>query len=183
MPSDPSSSIEVTIDADDWHRIVTAPEQHCLNAAAHALICGAAETGLSWLTQDGVEMSILLTNDATIEQLNAEHRGLAKPTNVLSFPMLDSEELSALRPDGATPILLGDVILAAETIATEAASQAKAPNDHLTHLVIHGVLHLLGYDHECDDEAALMEDLERKILAKMGIADPYAFAGQRQEAG
>lgn len=111
-----------------------------------------------------VSITILLTNDAEIKTLNTDFRGKPKATNVLSFP--DGSTL-----DGVTH--LGDVVLAYETIAREAKEQKKALKAHMTHLVIHGVLHLLGYDHENAKDAKRMEALEINILAAMGIADPY----------
>ena len=125
-------------------------------------------------TDDGpAEMSVVLADDALVQRLNRDYRGKDKPTNVLSFALTEAEE-----PEGGegAPMMLGDVILAWETVAREAAEQGKIPSDHMTHLVIHGVLHLLGYDHEEDDEAEEMERLETQLLAGLGIADPYAAA-------
>jgi probable rRNA maturation factor len=109
------------------------------------------------------ELSIVFTDDSRIRQLNARYRGKDRATNVLSFP----------QKDGA---LLGDVILAAETIRGEAVLADKPLEDHMAHLIIHGFLHLLGYDHEGDAEAEKMEQLERLALGRLGIADPYAAA-------
>lgn len=114
------------------------------------------------------EMSITLTDDARIRELNRAWRGLDKPTNVLSFPAAD-------QPEGVLPHLLGDVIVAFGTLAREAEAEGKAPADHLAHLVVHGTLHLMGFDHETDDEAETMEALERQVLAGLGIADPYGL--------
>lgn len=111
------------------------------------------------------EMSIVLADDAFVRELNRDYRHIDKPTNVLSFPAED---------EGATgPRLLGDVVLAFETLLREAADDGKPALDHLAHLVVHGTLHLMGYDHEEAQEAEEMEALERKILAGLGIADPY----------
>lgn len=111
------------------------------------------------------EVSLLFTDDAQVQQLNAQWRQIDKPTNVLSF---------AAREAGGPPTpVLGDVVLARQTIAREAQEQDKSFEDHLTHLIIHGFLHLLGFDHESDDEAEEMEQLERQVLASLGIADPY----------
>ena len=117
------------------------------------------------------ELSVVLADDALVHRLNREYRGKDKPTNVLSFALTEAEE-----PDAGedAPVMLGDVILAWETVAREAAEQGKTPSDHMTHLVVHGVLHLLGYDHETDDEAEEMEELETQLLGTLGIADPYA---------
>lgn len=111
------------------------------------------------------EMSIVLADDAFVRELNRDYRHIDKPTNVLSFPAEDD--------DATGPRLLGDVVLAFETLLREAADEGKSALDHLAHLVVHGTLHLLGYDHEEAQEAEEMEALERKILAGLGIADPY----------
>ena len=115
----------------------------------------------------GAELSLMLTDDAEVRQLNARWRGKDKPTNVLSFP-------------GGDPVLLGDVVLALETVKREAAEQGKRFGDHLSHLVVHGVLHLIGYDHVKTRDAAAMEALERRVLAGLGIADPYALGSRRR---
>ncbi len=117
--------------------------------------------------------SLLFTSDAEIHALNREWRQRDKPTNVLSFPMLEREELLSLAPDGP-PELLGDVALAHETCAREAAEKAVPLAHHATHLIIHGLLHLAGHDHEISEaDAEAMEALETKALAICGIADPY----------
>ena len=108
----------------------------------------------------------MLTDDATIRAMNAQWRGIDKPTNVLSFPAGES-----LRARSAH---LGDIAIACETVAREAAAENKAFLDHLAHLAVHGYLHLIGFDHETDPEAERMEHLETRILAGLGIADPYA---------
>lgn len=109
-------------------------------------------------------LTILLTNDAEVKTLNAQYRGKNKATNVLSFPNGEMEE---------GVLQLGDIALAYETIAAEAAKQGKALKHHISHLAVHGTLHLLGFDHEADDEAEAMEASEIAILARMGIANPY----------
>lgn len=111
------------------------------------------------------ELSFMLTDDARMQVLNRAYRQKDAPTNVLSFPA------QAASPDGT--VVLGDVVLAFETCVTEAKAQAKTLRDHLCHLVVHGVLHLLGHDHLRARAAERMERLERRILAKLGIADPY----------
>ena len=113
-----------------------------------------------------VELSLLLSDDAGVQELNRAWRGLDKPTNVLSFP-----GSGAPNPDGVHH--LGDIALAFETVAREAEAEGKSLTDHLTHLIVHGVLHLLGRDHETDSEADAMEALETAALAGLGIADPY----------
>ncbi len=118
------------------------------------------------------ELSILFTDDAHIRTLNAEWRGKDKATNVLSFPAFP------VQPGDALPPMLGDIVLAAETVRAESALESKSFDHHLTHLVVHGLLHLLGYDHETDEEAEEMEALERRILARLAIADPYAVTDE-----
>ena len=112
--------------------------------------------------KDG-EVAVLLTSDAAIRTMNATWRGIDKPTNVLSFP--------AVASDGSH---LGDIAIACETVERESAAENKGFLDHLAHLSIHGYLHLIGFDHETDREAERMEQLETRILASLGIADPYA---------
>lgn len=129
---------------------------------------------------EGYEIALLAGDDLTITKLNEEFRSKPQPTNVLSWPTLD---LAPLLP-GETPAKapdasgfddsLGDVALAYETCAREAEEQGKALKDHVTHLILHGTLHLLGYDHETDADAALMERIETEVLAELGIPDPYS---------
>lgn len=111
-------------------------------------------------------MSVVLADDAFIQTLNLKYRGKEKPTNVLSFPAHDDDD-----PNPTDE--LGDIVLAYETIAAEAAEQNKTLEHHVQHLIIHGFLHLMGYDHEEDDEADLMEGLEIQLLEQLGIANPY----------
>lgn len=113
-------------------------------------------------------LTVVLSDDAELRSLNRDWRAKDKPTNVLSFP--NGEET----PDGV--VLLGDIILGFETVLRESHEQGKPLADHLAHLVVHGALHVAGYDHETDEEAEVMEGRERVVLAGMGIADPYAEA-------
>lgn len=169
MDEDGSSTIAVTVGTAGWRTALAEPEALCREAIAAAL----AETVAGrWLAE--AEVSLLLSDDATVRRLNSAYRGQPKPTNVLSFPAL---ELTPGRwpeqPPDRTPFL-GDIVLAWETVRREAKSEARPLGDHISHLVVHGTLHLLGYDHEEDAGAAVMEDLERRILARRGVADPYA---------
>lgn len=129
------------------------------------------------LAHTRLEASLMFTSDAQVHELNKEWRGKDKPTNVLSFPMLSRAELLALGPDGSPempPVFLGDLALAYETCAREAADKRIALDHHAAHLIIHGLLHLAGHDHETSpDHAEAMEALEIIALASMGIADPY----------
>lgn len=150
--------IEVEIEADAW--LQALPD-------AAARVRAAAEAALAEAEgPDDGEVTVLLTDDGEQQTLNAQFRSKDKPTNVLSFPA----------PDFAAPHL-GDVSLAFETCAREAEEQSKSLSDHLAHLVAHGVLHLLGWDHESDAEAEAMEALERKVMARLGVPDPYLARG------
>jgi probable rRNA maturation factor len=120
------------------------------------------------------EVSVKFTTDAEVHALNAEYRDKDKPTNVLSFPMVEAEMLEVLVGAGAGEALLGDIVLAQGVCAREAVEKGISIPDHAAHLVVHGTLHLLGYDHEeGDSEAEAMEAVERRALAALGIADPY----------
>lgn len=120
-----------------------------------------------------LSVSVLFTSDEEVHTLNREWRGRDKPTNVLSFPMLERADLLALAPDGP-PEMLGDIALAHGTCAREAAEKGVSLANHAAHLIVHGLLHLAGYDHEISTEdAENMEALEIKALAQLGIADPY----------
>jgi probable rRNA maturation factor len=132
-------------------------------ADAEALTRRTADAVLAYERLSDRNLTILLTNDLAVRALNARFREQDKPTNVLSFPALPNPEQH-----------LGDVALAYVTCAREAADQGKPLADHLQHLVAHGVLHLLGYDHMTDPEAQEMEGLERVVLASLGVSDPYA---------
>jgi probable rRNA maturation factor len=150
--------------------------------AAPAVVERAARAALAGARASGpIEVSFLLANDARVRRLNRDFRGQDKPTNVLSFPVEEREAMPAPEESGTGPRLLGDVVFAFETLEREAAAQSKPLSDHLSHLAVHGVLHLLGYDHGATHEANRMEHLEARVLAGLGIADPYARVGQ--EAG
>jgi probable rRNA maturation factor len=114
-----------------------------------------------------IEISLVFTDDDDIRGINAEWRGQDKPTNVLSFPAFP------LVPGGKPGPMLGDIILAEETLRREALDLGKPFDDHLTHLLVHGFLHLFGYDHLTDEEAAVMEGLEIRVLAELGLENPY----------
>ncbi len=149
--------VEVAMDAGDW-----PPEEVLRGLVERAIAAASLELpdDSTALAQEK-ELSVLFTDDAGIRRLNAAWRGRDKPTNVLSFPQKSGP-------------LLGDVILAAETIRHEAALAGKPFGDHIAHLVVHGFLHLLGYDHDADADAEKMEELERVALKRLGIPDPYA---------
>lgn len=154
---------EVLIVADCWRA----------ETEAEAIIHRAIEAAAEMVDADtgDAELAVMLTDDAGVRTLNANWRGIDKPTNVLSFPAL--QPTGTPSPDDA-PRMLGDIAIAYETVRREADDEQKPFDHHLSHLAIHGFLHLIGYDHETDQEAGEMEDLERKILAQIGIPDPYA---------
>lgn len=158
-------SPETLIEDDRWQTLGLA--------ALAQQACGALAQVIT-LPNEAFEFALLAGDDARIQSLNAAHRNIDKPTNVLSWP---SEDLSA-ENDGGTPSPpgipeLGDIALAYETCAREAAEQGKPLAAHVTHLIVHGVLHLLGYDHDTDANAARMEGLEIKTLELMGLPSPY----------
>jgi probable rRNA maturation factor len=153
--------IDIQVEAGGWP---AGPELERLVSAA--IQAGLSETGLG--ADGAAELGILLTDDAHVQKLNAEWRGKDKPTNVLSFPAFPGRHEKKLPP------MLGDIVLARETVAREAALEGKPLNHHITHLVIHGLLHLLGHDHQTDAEAEAMEAMERRALARLAIPDPYA---------
>lgn len=139
---------------------------------AERVAAAAAEVAPE-LANPRLSASLLFTSDPEIQALNREWRQRDKPTNVLSFPMLAREELLALTANGP-PVLLGDVALAHDTCAREAAERGIPLADHAAHLIVHGLLHLAGYDHEISPAAAeAMEALETKALAILGVGDPY----------
>lgn len=140
-----------------------------LDAVVSAAVC-AALVGADASFETGVEVGVRLTDDAEIRTLNRDWRDRDMATNVLSFA-LDDAPGDAI--DGVGAVMLGDIVLAYETCAAEAMDQRKALTHHLSHLVVHGTLHLLGFDHEADDDAETMEALERAVLARIGVPDPY----------
>lgn len=162
-----SCTIDVTLACAGWTWLCPRAESLARVAAELALVRGTIALGLAWLGT--VELGITLADAAGQQRLNRDYRGLDRPTNVLAFPVWES---GTRHPPGA-PVLLGDVVLAMETVAQEAAEQEKPIGDHLVHLTVHGVLHLLGYDHLTQVEAATMEALERSILSELGLPDPY----------
>ncbi len=166
------ASIDVLIEDDRWGDVKLTP---LCNRAFSVVF---AEQGISG---QGYELSVLACDDARIAELNAEFRGKPVPTNVLSWPAFELAPLNAGDAPAPPPDILanpmdtelGDIALSYDTCQREAEAGKIAFEDHLTHLLIHSCLHLLGFDHETDADAARMEGLETKLLASLGIADPY----------
>lgn len=123
-----------------------------------------------------IEVSVRFSSDADVRQLNAAYRNKDKATNVLSFPMHNAEDLPGLGSEGEIEILLGDIVLADGIVRAEAAAKRISSADHACHLVVHGMLHLLGYDHGNDQDAERMEAIEQAAMAALGLADPYLDA-------
>lgn len=156
-----SATIDISVESPRWSDFPDAAET--VRQAIGAVLSGGDAAG--------AEVSVVLADDARIRELNRTWLGKDKATNVLSFP-------AANGPDGE-PRFLGDIVLACETIEREAEAEGKSFGHHVAHLAVHGALHLLGYDHERDSDAEAMERQERGILARLGIADPYAHAEAR----
>ncbi len=158
-------------DSHDWDSLANAAVAAALGQTPHA---GLARVPAL------VELSVKFADDAEVRQLNAAYRGKDRPTNVLSFPMVQGDLIELVEgpaPDlaGDGELLLGDIILAHGVCAREAAEKGIAITTHATHLIVHGTLHLLGYDHIDDQQAEEMEEIERQALATLGISDPYAI--------
>jgi probable rRNA maturation factor len=174
---EPPERLSVTIldEAGDWSAFASR-ERAILGAAAAVAVhpgCAAAR---------GAGACVVLADDALVRSLNREYRGKDAPTNVLSFPFQQPDAAwpsDDIGGDPAEPRHLGDVVLAVETLRREADAQGTPPVHHLQHLVVHGLLHLLGFDHDTEPQADAMERLEAEILATLGVSDPYAAAEGR----
>jgi probable rRNA maturation factor len=156
-----SLHIDIAINADGW------PDEDALEQLARKAVGAAASVAPLRMPQEA-ELSLVFTGDEEMRAINSQWRGVDKPTNVLSFPA------SEVAPGGMAEQMLGDIVFARETVEREAALEGKRFEDHLTHLMVHGFLHLFGYDHMNEDDAKVMEGLESRALAQLGIADPYA---------
>ena len=163
---------EVLVVADCWQNEPGAEAviHRAIRTAAEFVNADLIDKGLIDKELGEAELAVMLTDDAGIRTLNLNWRGIDQPTNVLSFPALPPGPVS---PDDA-PRMLGDVAIAYQTTRKEADDEQKPFDHHLSHLAVHGFLHLIGYDHEKDDDAEAMETLEQEILAQLGIPDPYA---------
>ena len=158
---------DVSVSHAGWAMALGDVECVC-HRAALAAFGACAGTALAQ-----AEVSILLSDDEKLRALNKQYRNIDKPTNVLSFASLDENETA---PSNEMPQLLGDIVIAYETTLSEAEQEDKKLADHLSHLIVHGILHLLGHDHETHAQAELMEALETSTLAGLGISDPYIDA-------
>lgn len=165
----PAIHIHLSLDDPRWRTLGSA------GALARRAALAALKRQASGLR--AAELSLVLADDARLKGLNRDWRGTDKPTNVLAFPAEDAVSLGAA---GGPPRQLGDVILAYETVVAEARAQGKPATAHLAHLVVHGVLHLLGFDHQTAAEAADMEAAEVAILAGLGLRDPYRTPAPRR---
>ena len=149
---------------EDWETLGTKAVALALQHSLHA----------DWLTRTlCIEVAIRLTDDDEVQNLNAQYRGKDKPTNVLSFPMVQPDLLDSLANTDDGEALLGDIVLAHGVCVREAEEKGISVADHATHLIVHGTFHLLGYDHQGEAEAEAMEALETQALASIGMANPY----------
>lgn len=174
--TDPTLALDLVVEDDGWKAGIADLESRIeapLEAALAALRAKAPWPG-------PFEVSITFTDDSRIRVINHDYRGQDKATNVLAFPSWDGEDLGLLRAGELPPgqpdemvIPMGDLIMARETVEREAREQGKSFTDHMSHLLVHGFLHLFGYDHMSDDEAEEMEALEVEILRALGISNPY----------
>ena len=170
-PSDPAEDapaleVAVTVASPAWEAALPGAAARCRAAAAAAV-------AVAGLGAAAAEISVLLTDDAEMARRNRRYRGRRGATNVLAFP---GGGPAPEARTGAPPLLLGDVAVGFETVAREAAAWSLPLGDHLAHMVVHGVLHLVGHDHEAAAAAAAMEALETAALGRLGVADPYAAA-------
>ncbi|HEX3535270.1 MAG TPA: rRNA maturation RNase YbeY [Stellaceae bacterium] len=159
-------SVEIGVECEEWRR--ACPEAAVLARAAAEAAFKASDEKAKLPPSQRIVIGVTLADDTEQRRLNRIWRGKDASTNVLAFPVAGSEA-----PPSGAPLLLGDVVLALETIAAEAAAQNKPLADHLRHLVVHGVLHLLGHDHQEPTEADAMERHETAILVELGVPDPY----------
>lgn len=165
MSVDPSVSLAIAVEAGEWGEVeaIEALAQTALAAAVRDL----AEREGQPFPEEPPEVSLVLADDAMMADINSQWRNQPKPTNVLSFPAFP------LVPGGQPGPMLGDIILARETIEREAADLGKPVDEHITHLIVHGFLHLFGYDHIENSDAEKMEAIETRILTSLDLSDPY----------
>ncbi|MEM8949865.1 MAG: rRNA maturation RNase YbeY [Pseudomonadota bacterium] len=193
METDGSSTVALTVANTAWRDAFDALEAsgaleafdalQALEALVDRIVRAALDEAAAtpWLRTG--EVSLLLTDDAEIRTLNATYRERDKATNVLSFPGLDLVDGKASKPPLPGPVTLGDVAISFERMAEEAKAERKGQTDHFAHLLVHGTLHLLGYDHTDDGRARVMEDLEAVILKSLGFSAPYAAFADADHPG
>ncbi len=163
--------LEIDLEADaEWDS--SSRWEPLARAAAEAAVAESAYPDLA-TTIRPIELSIILSTDDEVHRLNSRWRGKDKPTNVLSFPLAEPYELEAAADGDRPELMLGDIVLAHGICSAEAAAKEATFQDHAAHLIVHGTLHLLGYDHEDDAGAADMEAREVRALQRIGIANPY----------
>ncbi len=158
--------MDLAVSLADWQEAIPDIEGLCRRAAMATINTAAKDD----LKNQAIEVGFLLTDDEAVQELNRDYRGKDKPTNVLSFASQDGDDMA--QPEDA-PIILGDIVMAFETVVLESEEENKTIANHFCHLVVHGMLHLLGFDHQNDREAFEMESLESTILIELGIPDPY----------
>ncbi|MBO9714864.1 rRNA maturation RNase YbeY [Sphingomonas sp.] len=162
--------LDVAVQAEGW------PEQDWEALATHAAEAALAQSPYGeWAGWPvAIEVAVRLTSDEEVHALNLQYRHKDKPTNVLSFPMIQPDLLQTVTQNSDDgEVILGDLVLAHGVCASEAAERGIAVEDHAAHLIVHGVLHLLGFDHQGDGEAEVMEEMERAALAALRLHDPY----------
>ena len=159
------TSVDEPWPAGDWEALADRAVRAAIKASSHGDIANGSYT---------VEVSVRLTSDDEVQALNRQYRDKDKPTNVLSFPMVQPDLLEAVTQNSDDgEVILGDIVLAHGVCVAEAIEREVSVQDHATHLIVHGVLHLLGYDHMGDAEAEAMEEMERAALDQLGLHDPY----------
>lgn len=175
MDSDGLDTVVLTVAAAEWRAAIDNLEERCARIVKETL---ERSTVVPWLQRG--EISLLLTDDDEIRDLNSRYRQRDQSTNVLSFPNVDLEQGKALSSPPPGPVLLGDIAMSFQRLAAEAAERNKSMLDHFAHLLVHGTLHLLGYDHQEDGEADVMEGMEEIVLSNLGMAAPYEV-GERAD--
>ena len=168
------ATIEASINTKIWPDPLVAGFQQSALTMLDDILSELASTKVNAEASAKVSVSLWLCDDAQMRQLNQQHRQIDKPTNVLSFPAYDmAGDMAGRQIDGDVPALLGDIVIAAETVMCEADDMQMPVADHLIHLFVHGMLHLFGHDHIDDELAETMETLEVKFLANIGVPNPY----------
>ena len=158
----PEFDIDIDVSDEKWHDLIEGIENHTHDVIKHVLSDLVSNA-------EHLEISIVLSDDDFIQNLNKNYRNKDKPTNVLSFPQTEEDEMDM------PALMLGDIIITSGVIKKEAKEQNKSIKDHYTHMLVHGCLHLLHYDHITDEQAEEMESLEIKLLNNLGIKNPYAL--------